>query len=240
MSSMQKIPYDSSIPKADIAQFRMWQDFTLTELYEIVNRSPLAYYLAYGIVEEAYQYGFKVVDNEGEVHEKNQEIQDSEFYDEDIDAHIIAVGNSRTYGANNIWFRKFQERLTFLNYTTSDIPDFTSFEVEFNEKFKIIKTQLKMTIGSKETDETITDEGVLFLFVNEKGAKLRGKSELESIFDNLFAETILMMQLILYIIRIGSGVHKLLVDESLFGNNPEHFLYSFTIYPLNIFWITIE
>lgn len=221
MSSMQKIPYDSSVPKADIAQFRMWQDFTLAELYEIVNRSPLAYYLAFGIVEEAYQYGFMVVDNEGEKHEKDREIQDSEYYDEDLQALTMAVGNARTYGANNIWFKEFQEKWTFLNYTTGDIPDHTSFTVEFDDKFKIIKTELKMKVGSKATDYTITDNEELFLFVNEKGPKFRGRSELEAIFDNLFAETILMMQLILYIIRIGSGVHKLLVNESLFGDNPQ-------------------
>ena len=186
----------------------------------LAERSPIAYYLCYGIVEEALIYGFNAITN-GEVDERlTDEIQDAEWYDEMIDTASKILGTSRLYGWSvAIPFkdaRREYPKIYIFDMGTDAHAEviykgITPVSVDYQIQYDLIR--------SLDTIQSSTSE---FLFTLRENKKIgSGKSYLYPIFDDLIMDLVLSQSTGLYLTRLGGGIKKLKVPLSFFHEDNE-------------------
>ena len=216
--------FDSEV--VDPSQFRFWQEVLPSDIQILVNRSAWPNYLCYGIVEDALQNEVKMETKDGKEHPRFQEIKDDPLYAELKIAIKNTIGDKRAYGWAYMAVLEFETGKPRVRwFTTGDIKDngaIAEFEVD-KEKAIITKVDFTMRILGNEVKKAFTTEKELekgILLIKEDAELFVGRSYLEPIFDLLFAVWALYQGLAIFTLRATGGIHMMLMDESVFGDDP--------------------
>ena len=184
----------------------------------VIDRSPIAHYLVFGIVREAMIHGFNVI-RDGEIDEDtSNEIREFPEYDSMLDIAERALGYERGYGWSVLIpfrdkHREFPVFKVFYNgddaYSEITYDSLTPVSVKYRLMYDLV--------NNKDAIEGVTKD---FLFIINEGVKIgQGTSYIYPIFDDLVGDLVLSQSTSLYLTRLGGGIKKMGVPMSFFDED---------------------
>lgn len=212
-----------SMSEVNPSEFRFWQDILPFQIRILVERSAWANYLTYGITEDALQNDIVMLDNEGNEHPKHKETIADPRYQQIKEAEKRIIGDYLSFGWSYGAVLELGENTILKSFTSSDVADGANVSFDIDEETaEILKAELEIealntTIKKEFNTKADLEKG--YLLINEHGSLYKGWSYLAPIFDLLFAEWALHQQLSIFVIRVAGGIHIMLMDESMFGND---------------------
>lgn len=204
MSSSIKV----SVEKRRDDRFRYGQIFTTRNIDHMVERSPFAFFLTDGIIDDAIGKGIKVVDPETE--------KVTDWY-----IQFLAVLNTmftdvmkgfkyeRRYGkSDSILFDSADDALMLRIFSPKN------YFVEYSKEYKITKLDAMETVGgimASTIPHTLTTEDDLDknyeLLIREKETKGQGMSVLEPYWDTLYSLRVLDANATRFAVKEGGGLY---------------------------------
>lgn len=208
----------------NIGAFRPGKDFLPHELMFMVEATPIANFLTYGMVNEAFQNGITLLDANDEELSNNDELQKDPRWKPMIEAVKNGMSEKRAYGWSTLavverngedvirWFGS--QRLDHGAYVTYKI----SKDIEITEMNFSLRSQGGV-INFTYTGKQIEDD--TYIIMDERAELFKGKSYLEPIWINIWISFIIDWQSGLYSQRVGGGIQVVEVPPEFFNDEPE-------------------
>lgn len=193
--------------------FRVGGQITLNNLRQQYYRDSIAYFLCFGLVEEAIGKGFDIVDKKTqEPVPWNDAFQ--VYLERDLDEIVRSLALERRDGASLAAFleEENEEDLLFRAYPKQD------YEPKYHNtgKLKTVKATSKIADHPVEVVHDLTEEETALqvkqLLYRRREKINQGMSYLEPIWDDLIAVYFLISNLAYYLAKNGGGIKAVELD----------------------------